>query len=76
MRDPFLREMVQKGYINGVHLLVYPAPNVTNWLVMNTINNQWARILSQEILTTTTSASDLLEKRQKDSEALFLELAY
>jgi multiple sugar transport system substrate-binding protein len=74
--DPFMRDFVEKEYINDVHLLVWPAPNVSNWLVMNAINNQWGRVLSQEIITTNTPAGQLLEKRQKDSEALFVELAY
>jgi multiple sugar transport system substrate-binding protein len=74
--DPFMRDYVTRGYIKDVHFLIYPATNVSNWMVMSNINNQWNRILSQEILTTNTPAIDLLQKRQSDSEALFIELAY
>ena len=75
--DPFLRDMLVSGEILNSRLLISPAKNVSNWLVMSAINGeQWGRRLSQAILTTNTPAESLLGEYQTESEALMRELAY
>jgi multiple sugar transport system substrate-binding protein len=76
MADPFMRELLKGGYLKQNHLLIYPAGNISNWLVMNAINGEsWGTKLSQAILTSDTPARELLMERQRESEKLFEDFA-
>jgi len=68
LSDPFTRAFIENNYIEKIHTLVYPAPNVSSWLTQNAYDaERWWSVLSQAILTTNDSAEQLLQKRQDDA---------